>query len=321
VTVGRGDLGRTVERASERAGVQGVAVALVERGEVAWSEGFGGCRGDGRGRIGAETVFAVASLSKPPFAHLVVRLADRGLLDLDTPLAELYPEPYDAYGLDQQAPEPKQITARHVLSHTSGLGNWEDEDIGRIGFAPGSRWHYSGEGYVYLQAVVEHLTGSPLEQVAAAEVFRPLGMRSTGYLWERASPGADACSFEGREFTRASAAFSLHTTAADYARFVVDTLESAVGGMLLAPQVEIDDSLGWGLGWGLAGDVVSRDIVWHWGEMDHFTCAAVASRAQRRGLVCLTNGDEGVAACAEILAETLGEEFAYPIRAVLERGW
>jgi CubicO group peptidase (beta-lactamase class C family) len=315
VTVGRGDLGRTVERASRRAGVPGVAVALVERSEVAWSDGFGVCRGDSGGRIGAETVFAVASLSKPPFAHLVVRLAERGVLDLDTPLAELYPEPYDAYGLDPQAPELKQITARHVLSHTSGLGTWQ-EDMGRIGFAPGSRWHYSGEGYVYLQAVVEHLTGSPLEQVAEAEVFRPLGMRSTGYLWERAPTSAGTCSFEGREFSKAFAAFSLHTTASDYARFVVDTLESAVGGMLLAPQVTIDDSLGWGLGWGLAGD-----IVWHWGEMDYFSCVAVASRARRRALVCLTNGDKGLAACAEILEDTLGADFAYPIRAVLERGW
>jgi hypothetical protein len=86
--------------------------------------------------------------------------------------------------------------------------------------------------------------------------------------------------------------------------------------MLLAPQVKIDDSLAWGLGWGLAGD-----IVWHWGEMDCFSSVAVASRAQRRGLVCLTNGDEGLAACADILEDTMGDEFAYPIRAVLERGW
>ena len=317
----RSGLGRSIERASKRFGVPGVSAALVERGEVAWSEGFGVCRGEGGGRIGAETVFAVASLSKPPFAHLVVRLCDRGLLDLDSPLAELYPEPYDAYGLDAQAPELKQITARQVLSHTSGLGNWQEEDIGRIGFPPGSRWHYSGEGYVYLQAVVEHLTGSPLEQLAEADVFRPLAMRSSGYLWQayddvRPRPGARTCSFEGREYTRAFAAFSLQTTASDYARFVVDTLESAVGNALLAPQVKIDDSLGWGLGWGLAGDVA-----WHWGEMDYFSCVAVASRADRRGLVCLTNGDEGLAACAEILEDALGDELGYPIRAVLERGW
>jgi CubicO group peptidase (beta-lactamase class C family) len=181
MTLFRSDLGRSIERASKRVGVPGVSAALVERGAVAWSEGFGVFRGDRSGRIAAETVFAVASLSKPPFAHLVVRLCNGGLLDLDTPLAEFYPEPYDAYGLDPHAPALKQITARQVLCHSSGLGNWEDEDMGRIGFPPGSRWHYSGEGYVYLQAVVEHLTGSSLEQVAEA------GIRSTRDAVDRVS--------------------------------------------------------------------------------------------------------------------------------------
>jgi hypothetical protein len=54
--------------------------------------------------------------------------------------------------------------------------------------------------------------------------------------------------------------------------------------------------------------------------MDYFSSVAVASRAKGRGLVCLTNGD-GLAACAEILEDALGDEFAYPIRAVLQRGW
>jgi hypothetical protein len=89
-----------------------------------------------------------------------------------------------------------------------------------------------------------------------------------------------------------------------------------VGDALLVPQVKIDDSLGWGLGWGISGD-----IVWRWGEMDYFSSVAVASRAKGRGLVCLTNGDDGLAACAEILEDALGDEFAYPIRAVLQRGW
>jgi CubicO group peptidase (beta-lactamase class C family) len=314
-------LARGIARVLKRFRVPGASIALVERGAVAWSEAFGVCRGEGGSPIGAETVFAVASLSKPPFAHLVVRLCERGLLDLDTPLADLCPEPYDAYGLDAHAPDLKDITARQVLSHTSGLGNWQKEDIGRIGFPPGSRWHYSGEGYVHLQAVVEHLTGSSLEWLADAEVFRPLGMPSSGYLWQAGDdaplrPRLRTCSFEGREYTRASAASSLHTTASDYARFVIDTLESAVGDALLVPQVKIDDSLGWGLGWGMSGD-----IVWHWGEMDYFSSVAVASRAERRGLVCLTNGDDGLAACAEILEDALGDKFAYPIRAVLERGW
>ncbi len=119
----------------------GLSAALIEDGQVVASEGFG--------VVGADTVFAVASLSKPPFAHLVLLLCDRGLLDLDTPLAEFYPEPYGAFGLDPDALELRSITARQVLSHTSGLGNMQEDDSGRITCPPGSRWHYSGEGYLY----------------------------------------------------------------------------------------------------------------------------------------------------------------------------
>lgn len=303
-------LGRSIERAIRLTPVAGLSAALIDGGEVVEVEGFG--LGESGERIGADTIFAVASLSKPPFAHLVLRLCERGLLDLDAPLADFLPEPYTAFGLEPDSPEFLRITARHVLSHTSGLGNMQADDSGRILFSPGSRWHYSGEGYLYLQAVIEQIVGSPLERVADDEVFRPLGMTSTSYLWR---PDRDS-STQGHEFGKAFAAFSLHTSAGDYARFVAHTLRSELGEVLLTPQVAVDDSIAWGLGWGLAGDVF-----WHWGEMLDFECVAVASRAERRGLVCLTNSPRGLTACVEILDEVLGREYAYPIRAVLERGW
>jgi hypothetical protein len=93
-------------------------------------------------------------------------------------------------------------------------------------------------------------------------------------------------------------------------------LQSELGEGLLTPQVAVDESIAWGLGWGLAGDGF-----WHWGEMLDFECVVVASRAEGRGLVCLANSAHGLSACVEILDEVLGGEFAYPIRAVLERGW
>ena len=146
-------------------------------------------------------------------------------------------------------------------------------------------------------------------------------MTSTSYLWrpDDGGPASDAdsrCVSQGHEFQKASAAWSLHTTAGDYARFVAETLRSEIGETLLTPQVEIDDSLAWGLGWGLAGDVF-----WHWGDMTNFQSVAVASRAKRRGLVCLTNSDQGLRSCADILRNTIGEDFSYPIDVVLERGW
>jgi CubicO group peptidase (beta-lactamase class C family) len=321
--IGTSELERTIERAMRLADVTGLSAALIESGLVAWSEGFGSCRDGSSDRVTAETVFAVASLSKPPFAHLALRLCEKGLLDLDTPLGELDPEPDDPTGFDPQAAGLSQITARHVLAHTSGLGNFEGQDLGRIAFPPGTRWRYSGAGYLYLQAVIERLTGSPLELVAAAEVFQPIGMTSTTYLWRpdggaRAADARKPCVSQGHEFRKAFAAWSLHTTAGDYARFVAETLRSEIGQALLIPQIELEDRLTWGLGWGLAGDAF-----WHWGDIGppEFQCVAVASRSQRRGLVCLTNSEHGLRACADILRHTMGEDFSYPIEIVLKRGW
>ena len=152
-------------------------------------------------------------------------------------------------------------------------------------------------------------------------MFEPLEMPSTSYRWpSEAAPVAESrlspLSAESHQFKKASAAWSLHTTAGDYARFIADTMQSEIGEASLTPQVEIDDSLAWGLGWGLAGDVF-----WHWGDMGDFQCVAVASRTEGRGLACLTNGDQGLRACAAILREVLGDGFSYPIRAVLEHGW
>jgi len=305
VTATHARLAHDVERAAQRTATSALAAVVIEDRAIAASGSFG-CG------VGPDTVFAVASLSKPVFAHAALRLSTRGQLDLDTPLIELDPAPYVPDRIDPDAPDLRRITARHVLSHTSGLGNWQDADVGRIGFLPGSRWHYSGDGFLYLQSVVEHLTESPLEVLAETEVLRPLSMDSTSYFW-RATRGVRA---EGHEFSKAAAAYSLHTTASDYARFVIDAMRSEVGSKMLEPQVAIDGSLAWGLGWGIAGRVF-----WHWGEIDRFACAAVGSRETGRGLVCLARGDDGLDACAEILRSSLGGEYSYPISAVLERGW
>jgi hypothetical protein len=88
--------------------------------------------------VDGEAVFAVASLSKPPFAALVLRLAARGILNLDAPLAELTRGRMNAYGLDPTDERLGRITARHVLGHSSGLGNWTPPDTGRVNFRA---WH------------------------------------------------------------------------------------------------------------------------------------------------------------------------------------
>ena len=159
------------------AAVPGVAVAIVERGGVT-TRGFGVTRAGGSDAVDADTVFEAASLSKPVFAYLVLRLAAEGVIDLDHPLGEYLPLPNPS---DAAA---RATTARHVLSHTTGWRNWRiaRDHVLTADFTPGSRFGYSGEGFYFLQRVVERLTGRGILRLTRERVFEPLGMRRSAYM-------------------------------------------------------------------------------------------------------------------------------------------
>jgi CubicO group peptidase (beta-lactamase class C family) len=300
--------------------VPGASVAVVEHGRVSWAAGFGVRSSNDPEPVEAQTVFSAASLSKPPFAHLVLKLSARGLLDLDTPLAQLDPRPYDAYGLDPADDRLRQITARQVLSHTSGLGNWAPEDIGRVSFDPGAHWHYSGEGYLYLQRTVESLAGQPLHQLWEEEISRPLGLQRSSYVWRddwaNVATGHGTSSTGGNRFPRAFSAFSLHTTACEYAQWVGAIMSDSCAAEMFEPAIAVDAELAWGLGFGL-----TDRVFWQWGDSGDFQSVVVGSRGERRAFVCLTNSEHGLPACAAIAARLMGLDYAEPLREVIKRGW
>jgi CubicO group peptidase (beta-lactamase class C family) len=121
----------------EIGGVSGAAVAVIESGDVIWTRGFGVTSAATGAPVQADTVFHVGSLAKPVLAYAALRLVEAGRLELDRPLDTYLPAPY----LPGDAPA-RTITARHVLSHTSGLPNWrfEPADILSVSFMPGERF-------------------------------------------------------------------------------------------------------------------------------------------------------------------------------------
>jgi CubicO group peptidase (beta-lactamase class C family) len=159
------------------ASVPGVSLAAIGRATVT-ARGFGVARAGGTEVVNADTVFEAASLSKPLFAYLVLRLAADGVIDLDRPLGEYVPLPNPS---DAAA---RPITARHVLSHTSGWRNWRiaRDHVLTADFTPGTRFSYSGEGYYFLQRVVERVTGRGILRLTRERVFEPLGMRRSAYM-------------------------------------------------------------------------------------------------------------------------------------------
>lgn len=172
------ELVRDLPRLMHIAGVPGAAIAVVDRGKLAWSRGFGVkniLTGD---PVRDDTLFEAASMTKPVFAYVVMRLVDEKRLDLDEPLVA-YRRPANP-GND---PNLERITARHVLEHSTGLPNWASEPL-VTSSAPGSIYTYSGEAFVWLQLVVEKIMGMGLGSLMQAKLFAPAGMSRSTFGWD-----------------------------------------------------------------------------------------------------------------------------------------
>lgn len=160
------------------AGVPGAAIAVVDRGKLAWSGSFGVKNVLTRDPVREDTLFEAASMTKPAFAYVVMRLVDEKRLDLDKPLVA-YRRPANL-GDD---PDLERITARHVLEHSTGLPNWTSGSLVTSG-TPGSAYTYSGEAFVWLQLVVEKITGVGLGSLMKAKLFDPAGMSRSTFGWD-----------------------------------------------------------------------------------------------------------------------------------------
>ncbi|MGF6253459.1 serine hydrolase domain-containing protein [Ensifer sp. LBL] len=294
------------------AGVPGLSIFVAREGER-YTRGFGIRNRQTSERVYSQTVFEAASLSKPVVAHVALQLVDAGILDLDTPLSQFVGP------LVADDPLAARITTRHVLAHTAGLPNWRRDDYPlRTYFQPGSRFSYSGEGFVYLQSALERLTGEPLEVVVQRLVIEPLGMNSSSFVWRDSFNGNVAFGHDdegnaGAKFKpdRANAAYSLHTTARDYGRFVVAAMEGTLlsqntGRVWMEPQVatpkariealdstspETEAGVSWGLGWGLEPEV---GAFFHWGANPGARAFVMGIPKQRTAFVAFMNSDTGL---------------------------
>jgi CubicO group peptidase (beta-lactamase class C family) len=305
----------TLPALMDSGGVPGLAIALVEGGQVRWTRGFGVVDGRGSAPVDEHTIFEAASLSKPVLAYAALRLADRGVLELDRPLWQYLPEP-DL--LDD--PRARRITARMALSHTTGLQN-ERSGGARLAlaFAPGERFSYSGEGYAYLGRVLERLTGLPLEEIVRREVFEPLGMARSSFVWREAFAANAAIGHGGfgepRTPTRPQAPrapSSLHTTAHDYALFLAAVLRGtglrpASRAASFTPGVQVTEEVGWALGWGVEARG-GQPLAWHHGDNSNsgFTAFAIADPAGGCALVYFANSGTGLGIAGEVLARAGG---------------
>ena len=293
----------------DSAGIPGMAMALLDDGEIAWSKGFGVRGAADDDPVDENTVFEAASLSKPVMAYVALTLVDAGLLDLDRPLVE--------YCAIPELPDERagRITARMALSHTTGLQN---ERIGEerlaLAFDPGQRFRYSGEGFLLLQRVLESIAGESLDSLSRT-VLDSLGMTRSGFVWR--DDWADNAAVGHGDFESprspsrpvvARGSSSFHTTAHDYAAFVRAVmrghgLRRETFEQMVNPHVEVADGIDWGLGWALETSDGARAL-WHWGDNSNsgFTALVYMNLDRQDAVVYFANSSTGLGIVREVLA-------------------
>jgi CubicO group peptidase (beta-lactamase class C family) len=247
----------------QKTGAKGIAVAVIDHGKVVFVNSYGirNAKGD---PLTTDTIMYGASLTKTVFAYTVMQLVDQGKLKLDTPIAAdldqplptyppdpVFPDKYGPYKDLADDPRWKTITPRMCLTHSTGFSNFwfiEPDQKLRIHFDPGTRFSYSGEGFILLQFVVEH--GSK-QQGLSLDVgdlthanFARLGMSRTSLVYRdgRDSNVADGWDDQGHpqphsKRSKVRAAGSMNTTISDLAKFTAALV--AGNGLTPASRAEI----------------------------------------------------------------------------------
>jgi len=333
----------SVAAITDRAGVSGLSVAIINGSQVVYVNGFGVKSKETGEPVDEETIFAAASFSKTVFAYLVMLLVEEGVINLDKPLYEYLVKPlpeYPRYADLDGDNRYKKITARIVLCHTTGFPNWRfltpDGKL-VIQWTPGERFGYSGEGIDLLQMVVVEVTGKGLEELARERVFDPLGMTRTGYVWQDWFEDNLALPHDRYERPRryrkrgeADAAGSMATTAGDYAKLLVALLNAEgkrkfIVDEIWRSQITIQspsmfgpgsrenaggpDGLYWGIGWGRFDCEYGRGFfhTGHEGGTQNYNVTLIDKGI---GVVFLSNSDNFESVAREMADVTIGDTYS-----------
>lgn len=264
------------------------------------------------------TIWNVASLTKPITALVTLKLADAGKWDLDEAVYHYY--------VDQDVagdPRLSKLTSRFILSHQSGFTNWRGNNAdGKLAFEfePGARVMYSGEGYEYLRKALENKFHKSLAELAKELVFSPLDMNDTRFSWDQTMDSVRFAKWHNRngdlykteKNTTANAADNLLTTVQDYCRFMLYIMQGAglsenLYSEMIGEQSRINDYKHWGLGWCIDENINANQefaLVHGGSDIGVQTIAFIVPKT-RQGLLIFTNCDNGTDAFADVLVKYL----------------
>ena len=249
------------------------------------------------------SIFKVASLTKPVTALVALKLISSGKLGLD--------EPLDKYWKDadlKNDKRTKKLTPRIILSHQTGFPNWRyltEKKTLSFEFEPGSKFQYSGEGFEYLRKALEAKFGKSLEILADELVFKPAKMNDTHFWWDKLMDekryvknyDKDGKALATVKYFEANAAANLLTTVEDYGNFLTYILNGAdlsqsIYEEMKKNQVQLKENDYFGLGWekitGFSGEEYA---LMHTGKDPGVNTLAIMFPKSKNGYVIFLNGD------------------------------
>jgi CubicO group peptidase (beta-lactamase class C family) len=274
--------------------IPGCAVMVRHEGKVVLSEGYGIANLEHGVPVTAQTVFQSGSMGKQFTAMAVMMLAEEGKLSLDDSITKHLSVPLKKWS---------RITVRHLLTHTSGLGDYpkdfslqedytESEMLKMItaqplGFAPGEKWNYSNLGYVTLGILIHKVSGVFYGELLQKRIFGPLGMKNTRIINEADIIPNRAAGYvlkEGALKNQEWVAPAVNTTADGSLYFTVEDIakwdEALEAKNLLSPAgyeqmwtaVKLNDgkTAPYGFGWGIRKTDSGHRVIEHGGAWQGF---------------------------------------------------
>jgi CubicO group peptidase (beta-lactamase class C family) len=306
--------------------IPGLAIGVVEAGRLVYSRGFGVMRvGDPSRPVTPQTLFHMASITKPFVATAVMQLVEQGKVDLEAPVTKYLPY------FHLKDPRYQEITVRQMLTHTSGMPDvvnyywnkpeYDDDALDRyvrslegkrLRWNPGTKFAYSNMAFEVLGDLVAKVSGKTFEDYVEANILQPVGMTSSTLLLKKADPAKLAAGHTKTSgkvtvvahypYNRAHTPSSnLHSNVEDMARWMMINmnhgeldgkriLKASTYDLLWKPAATVDNRRRVGISWFLS-EFKGEPVVMHGGGDDGFLTYLIFSPSRKVGVVMMINYD------------------------------
>ena len=309
------DLSKELENLLEKNKVPALGVGIIENGNLTKVEVYGTL--DQHNTASYNSIFKVASLTKPLFALIVLKLIDQGTLSLDEPLHKYWIDP----DIEKDQRHLK-LTPKLILTHQTGFPNWRyltEENKLTFQFEPGTKYQYSGEGFEYLRKAIENKLGKSIEDLAEQILFKPLEMPDTHFWWNSEMDkkryvhnfDQDGQEIETVKYYKANAAANLLTTVEDYGKFLAYVINGAelsdnLYHEMLMKQVKLKENDFFGLGWEILTGFSNNEMALiHTGKDPGVSTLAIWFPKSKNGYLIFLNGDNVMDIYEELLNNRL----------------